>query len=612
MLLRFDSTVFKHPLGARSELDYRFQTGDSTVIRLPDGRSVQLRELRFVPRRSERGMITGSFWLDLATHAVVQAYFRPVGVLFGNVEGGGGSPYFAQIGRDGFGVRGQVQVEYIAIDYGLWDFTWWLPRTVAMRSIIEAAGVRVPVSYERVYDDYTVTGDTTAAVATSVETAPPGRLCRPGVSFSVQIGTEAVPDSVRLRRERETRARRDSVRAVMASLPDSLRGRGGGPCMREFIVTQASDSVLLNSALLTADIYTGEPLLNADELRTIARRVAAAANPISLDTRFWWGVGAPDLTRYNRVEGLSTGVRAAWTLGPYSAEAEARIGTADREPRGHLSLARIGSRFTTTATAYRRLDALEFSSRPLGTSTLARGFLLGDDDHDYFQTTGADLRIQPLPARLQWYDLRLFAEAQRAVHKHTDASLIRLFDDDQTFRDNIAADRANQAGATLRVRAAQGLDPEATRFAAALELHGETGDYSFLRPSLTLRASNALGPIALGVEAGAGTNFGSAPVQRYWQLGGTSTLRGYSAVSLRGEAFWRARAEAGFGLPVVRLTLFGDAGWAGARDAFVESKPLRAVGVGFGVMDGLVRLDVARALDAPRRWKLHLHFGGLF
>src|SRR5690606_12229301 len=63
MLLRFDSTVVRHPLAAGSEAHYRFATGDSTVVRLPDGREVRLRELRIEPRRRDRHLISGSFWL---------------------------------------------------------------------------------------------------------------------------------------------------------------------------------------------------------------------------------------------------------------------------------------------------------------------------------------------------------------------------------------------------------------------------------------------------------------------------------------------------------------------------------------------------------------------
>jgi hypothetical protein len=64
MLLRFDTTGIRHPLTEGSEAQYRFEAGDTTVIRLPDGRAVRLRELRFIPRRRDPHLIHGSFWLE--------------------------------------------------------------------------------------------------------------------------------------------------------------------------------------------------------------------------------------------------------------------------------------------------------------------------------------------------------------------------------------------------------------------------------------------------------------------------------------------------------------------------------------------------------------------
>jgi hypothetical protein len=130
MLLRLEGSSLRHPLATGSEAHYRFAAGDSTVIRLPDGRSVHLRELRITPRRQQSDLIAGSFWLDMDTHAVVQAYFRmarPLDTRRGDLGGGA--------------ITGQIvpmrgELEYIAIDYGLWDLRWWLPRTVAAHGVM--------------------------------------------------------------------------------------------------------------------------------------------------------------------------------------------------------------------------------------------------------------------------------------------------------------------------------------------------------------------------------------------------------------------------------------------------------------------------------------------
>jgi len=44
---------------------------------LPDGHTVRLVELRVIPRRDEFRLMTGSFWIDLASDEVVRVVFRP-------------------------------------------------------------------------------------------------------------------------------------------------------------------------------------------------------------------------------------------------------------------------------------------------------------------------------------------------------------------------------------------------------------------------------------------------------------------------------------------------------------------------------------------------------
>jgi outer membrane translocation and assembly module TamA len=47
--------------------------------------------------------------------------------------------------------------------------------------------------------------------------------------------------------------------------------------------------------------------------------------------------------------------------------------------------------------------------------------------------------------------------------------------------------------------------------------------------------------------------------------------------------------------------VFGDAGWAGERDAFRQEDILYGVGVGGSVLDGLIRMDLSYGLDERAR-----------
>lgn len=594
MLLSLEGTSLRHPLAADGEQHYRFASGDTTVIRLPDGRAVRLRELRVLPRRAEPQLISGSLWLEAETHAVVQAHFRLARPVDTSRDGGGPA----------FPVR--AEIDYIVLDYGLWELQWWLPRLAAGHGVVHFAGRRFPISFERRYGDYTVTGDPQGAPLASRDSV--AKLCRPPIGMEITADVRATPhDTMTAASAARLQARRDSARAARRV----ERGDTTAVCERPFVVTRADHPDLIVSAELPADIYGGDALVDERELAAIADRLRSVAVPpwqVGLP-RIEWPLNRPGLVRYNRVEGLSLGARAVMDFGRASADAGVRVGTSG-EVGAELGLVRSGARAEGRLAGYRRLDVVDPATDPFGLRSTVGALFLGRDDHDYFRATGAELRLRPPAVRSQWYDLRLFAERQEAVSVDTDFSLLRLVDPDRGVRPNVAADRADQVGATLRLRTAYGLNPDAFRWGAELELHGEAGDYRFARPAVRMRATTPLvGRLTLGGEAAAGSSFGDAPLQRLWQLGGAATLRGYEAGAARGEAFWLGRAELGYGLPFARLVAFTDAGWAGPRSDFTSGRALSSVGAGIGLLDGLLRLDVARARETGR-WRVHLNLNG--
>ncbi|HEU5465738.1 MAG TPA: hypothetical protein VFU75_02550, partial [Gemmatimonadales bacterium] len=67
------------------------------------------------------------------------------------------------------------------------------------------------------------------------------------------------------------------------------------------------------------------------------------------------------------------------------------------------------------------------------------------------------------------------------------------------------------------------------------------------------------------------------------------------------------RAELGFGIPGARLALFSDAGWAGVGRFAFTAQPLISAGLGASFLDGLLRVDLARALAVQRGWRLELY-----
>jgi hypothetical protein len=64
-------------------------------------------------------------------------------------------------------------------------------------------------------------------------------------------------------------------------------------------------------------------------------------------------------------------------------------------------------------------------------------------------------------------------------------------------------------------------------------------------------------------------------------------------------------------MPAARLALFGDIGRAGPRADLSLRDHLAGVGIGGSLFDGLMRVDLTRAVVAPRGWRLDFYFDGI-
>ena len=65
-----------NPLATGAEAYYTYATGDSVSFRLPDGRTIQLREMTVRPRTAKGNLAVGSLWFDIATGQLVRAAYR--------------------------------------------------------------------------------------------------------------------------------------------------------------------------------------------------------------------------------------------------------------------------------------------------------------------------------------------------------------------------------------------------------------------------------------------------------------------------------------------------------------------------------------------------------
>ena len=565
---------FRHPLAPGSEADYRFASGDSSVVVFPDGRTIRLRELKVIPRRLDFRLMSGSFWIDEDSHGVVRALIRPARAFDLEQDLAEGDDQDVP----GFLKPIRVEVRFLTIDYGLWTGRWWLPRLVAMDAVATAGSfLQMPVRYERVYDEYEVTGDTAAP-----------RTVRPPEP------TEA-EDSI-ARAACHAREDRQHISCKCSH----------GHCAAFTVHIPRDTAALIASVELPPPFgAANDTLITAGEMQELTHGLGDLPQaPWQLHARPpRWG-----LARYNRVEGLGLGAKGELDLGRLQLDGAARIATTD----GELDLQGGILRETGTArirlVGYRRLAAVDPTARPLSIGNSLGALVLGRDDGDYFRAAGAELTVAPPVTLPQRYTIRVYAERQRRALKRTDFSLPHAIHDSHVFRPNITADSANQFGAAMTLRTQRGIDPALPQWTADVTLDGGVGTYRFGRVSSTLRVSAPLGSSLAGaVELAGGMADGVVPVQSNFYLGGPATLRGYGGNAANGDAFWRARLELANRWPGARVVLFADVGRAAPREQLSLARPLAGVGVGASFLDGLIRFDLTRAIRSPTGWRLDFY-----
>ncbi len=622
-----DETELVHPIADGAEAYYTYQTGDSISFTLPNKTVIRLRELKVRPREPKWNLAVGSLWFDTNSGQLVRAAYRlaiPMDIWAVATEDDPKSMDDVPVWVKPMITPMKAEVTAIAVEYGLYEGRFWLPRLRLAEGNAQVSFMHVPFKMEESFKYASVNGK---------DSLPPIKIA--------QAPTRArMPDSLTDEQQQEWR---DSVRAAsrarVRASNDSIR-RGLKTATRRVSQCDTSDvqistrtrydstlpiaikvpcdaSKLENSPDLPPSIYDpGEELFGTKDLDALK----AEALSLSAQAPLQFNMSllppptisfGPSLMRYNRVEGFSVGASAEQQLGGgYSVTALGRIGFADLEPNVELTATRTNLTKSVSLSGYNHLVSASDWGHPLSFGSSFSALMFGRDEGFYYRASGAELttsRDTPFGgARVEW---RAFVEQQRTAAVKTNFAL-----NGSDFPANLQARRGTYAGLGARITHDYGLDPRGLRILSDLRFEAASGDSLYGRGALDLTASHGFGRLAGSLTLAGGSSVGGLPAQRRWYLGGSQTVRGQSPDTAQsGNVFWLTRAEIGSNDASVRPAVFADLGWVGDRRKMAEvGRPMSGVGAGVSFLDGLFRFDVARGVYPRKQYRADLYLEAKF
>lgn len=528
-----------HPLAPEGPDLYDYRLADSLGLRVA-GRDARLYRVEVRPSEPDTAAVVGDLHLEKRSKALVRTRITFTPAAY----------------RD-------PALERITVDLrsALWDGRWWLPAEQTTTIRRSARWLDLPISSEirtrlRIHD-YRINPDSPVRLAPGhrVTTLPGERLeafddWRAGLYDGLTADRDAEPaDGAAIRR----RARELVGDRYLAG---SARVAPAVPAVSELVRARRAEGALVGAGWR----------FGVDDARTLE---LWAGHPFAAGGLEW---------------------RAAW-------RAPAAGGT--------LELEGYGDRYT---------DVGPWPGAAGLISSL--GFLVrGEDFTDPYRRTGGTARLTlPVGDARLW--LGLTAEAQRAM-----SAVARPPGDDPVRRVRPVA-----AGELVALTTGwrQPLGRAAgTSWSADLEVESAAdgiGDFGFARALTRLRGRSGPGaaPWAWSVDGALGFAVGDLPPQRLLLLGGRGTVPGYRFRSRVGDrAGWlRLTASRDLLSPWLSLRAIGSAGWAElagpGREAADRAGVLRggspaggsgvatSAGLGVGLLDGLLRVDLVRGLDGGR------------
>jgi hypothetical protein len=541
-----------HPAAPGGPDFYDYRLVDSLTLRLPGTpEPVRVYEMRVRPKDDRTAAFVGSIFVERRTGAIVRMDFTFTRAAY---------------------VDPSLDYINISLDNGLWEGRYWLPNEQRIEIRRHFPELELPVGS-------VIRGSMRVGNYRFNQPLPPTTFLGPRVVAVPRAQREAFPFEQGIHAE--------------------VREEGIGPAVE-----------LAQIRRMASELVRREALQRASGIRPTLGR-------------------ASDVVRYDRAEGLAVGAGLGASPAP-GVRAVLRGGYAFGAE--HL----FGSLGVSRSTAATVLSATAYANRPgdVGVGPVITGsmntlttLLAGRDYTDPYYRSGVSLGLTRRLGSAWSAGGEASLEWQRSARRTTDFSLSgslrpvqRIDDADAVATASVSLSRDAPAEvarwwtADLRLRGGT-LSPQVSCIPEARECDAST---AFLKPTAALAWGRRWAPrdLSLSLAGRAGAAFGTLPAQELYLIGGRGTAPGYDFRRFGGDRFATASATAALDLlqPWLRGRVFGAVGWTGVGDpgrdalrrwgAVPSDGLLPSLGVGVGLVDDVLRVDLARGLRSFGRWEL--------
>jgi hypothetical protein len=301
---------FIHPLASGAEAYYRYASGGTVSIRLPNGRAIELRELRITARKADWHAFVGSFWFDAESGSLVRAAYRMATELDfwqmasedlrrqmqdAEAKARSDTSAVAAAGRkevdrlkmgilEKLGVKtieglfspAKANLSAVTVEYGLYEGRFWLPKLNVAEGEIHVGFAHFPLRWQESFSYDGVNGPGAIAATRAQDVVSRDDTLYFG-GGSISIGSDS-PNRGSTIDTMPMRAREDSILRVGDRTADSLQR------VADSLRAAGADTSRVNAVLRRAAI-------NRAAVRRLERRRETCAH----DSTYYAGTAS----RYN-------------------------------------------------------------------------------------------------------------------------------------------------------------------------------------------------------------------------------------------------------------------------------------------------------------------------